>query len=307
MFYPYYEDPDKFTPNSESIQSWLKTRKNRSSNKPGIFETTEYKKDQLWSWASILIELSALYFTLQGAFRTYKQTGNIWIVWIALIAVLLFIAFDIIGIMLHGHDKPHRTIDRAMYLVHPDPAEKVKIYDRLKETTMREFFGILLLSISAALKIGALWYFLVMSNIQLLIVFTIFYIIVIYIHSAHTVYWWPALNLKISIRKQHKKWKEYYSKGLITPSENTIDSTNVISYPFHSNTTLNHTIQTCVEGRIKVIQEKSGEFILQVAGPLWDENIVHLCTQWGEKNLDDLIHSCIKVQLMQCNQIVPNS
>jgi len=307
MNFPYYKDADKFTPTSDAIQQWLKTRKNNSSNKPGIFETTDFKKDQIWSITSFLIELSALYFTIQGAIRTFNANGNIWYVWFALITVVLFIGFDIIGIMLHGHDKAQRTINKSLYLVHPSPTVKVEIFDSLKETTMREFFGVLLLSISAVLKIGALWFFLVLSyNYSMLTVFTILYIIVIYIHASHTVYWWPAFVLKNTIRKQYKRWYEYHSKGLPARPENTINESNIIRYVFHSNANVQKVIQTCENNRIKVVPQNNNYYMLEVAGPLWDENIVLLCTQWGQVDQEALIHSCITVQLLQCGTIVPS-
>jgi hypothetical protein len=307
MYHPYYEDAHLFTPKSESVQAWLKTRKKNSSNKPGIFETTEFKKDQIWSFASILIEISALYFTFQGAYKSYLQTGNIWIVWVALIAVALFVGFDIIGIMLHGHDKAEKTIDRSMYIVHPDSNVRLQIYNRMNETTIREFFGILLLCISAFLKIGALWYFFQMSNIPILIVFTFLYIIVIYIHAQHTVYWWPALKLKISIKKQYRNWKKLHLLNLPTPSANTIDSTQIINYPFTSNNKISSQtiISSCENNRISVSSDGNGNYTLTSVGPLWDENIVYLCSQWGQNNQDDLIHACIRVQLMQCGFVVP--
>jgi hypothetical protein len=304
MYYPYYKDASKFVPDSKSIQLWQKTRKNNSDNKPGIFETTDFTKDQLWSIASILIELSALYFTFQGAYKSYLQTGNIWVVWIALIAVFLFIAFDLIGIMLHGHDKSQRTITKSHYLVEKDDNVRLKLYNQLKEITMREFFGLLLLSISALLKIAALWYFFQLSNVQLLVVFTLLYLIVIYIHSVHTVYWWPALKLKMSIKKQYRNWKILHDKSLPTPQNNTINSNNVIRFQFYSSLGLDYIISTCEDDRIKVIPTGSGNFTLEVTGPLWDENIVHLCSQWGDIAQQDLLHSCIKVQLMQCGVLV---
>lgn len=192
MQYPYYPSPDKFIPNSASINAWLKTRKNNSSNKPGIFETVDYNRDRNWSIASILIELAAFYFTFQGAYSTYLKTGNFIIIIAAMIIVSLFIIFDVVGIMLHGQDKPQNTINKSQYLVTVNPNQKAKLYDSLKETTWREFLGFMLLSISAIMKIFALWYFFQMSSIQLLVVFIILYLLVIYIHSVHTVFWWPA-------------------------------------------------------------------------------------------------------------------
>ena len=305
MQYPYYPNPDKFIPDSSSIDAWLKTRKNNSENKPGIFETVDYNRDRNWSIASILIELAAFYFTFIGAFSTYKKNGDIRLIIIALVIVLLFVIFDIIGIMLHGQDKPTKTINRSLYLVTTDPTQKAQIYESLKETTWREFLGFMLLSISAVMKIFALWYFFQLSSIQILVIFTILYVLVIYIHSVHTVYWWPARKLKKSIGKQSAKFEEYFAQSLPTNAANTISSMNHYTFSFNSQGVLNEqVISTCANGRIKVISEGKGNYTLIALGPIWDENIVHLASQWDQQYVTDLINACITVQLLQNNVIV---
>jgi hypothetical protein len=302
MQYPYYSNPDKFIPDSSSIDAWLKTRKNNSENKPGIFETVDFNRDRNWSIASILIELAAFYFTFIGAFSTYKKNGDIRLVIIALVIVLLFVIFDIIGIMLHGQDKPRKTINRSLYLVTTDLTQKAQIYESLKETTWREFLGFMLLSISAVMKIFALWYFFQLSSVQILVIFTILYVLVIYIHSVHTVYWWPARKLKKSIRKQSSKFEEYFAQNLPTNAANTISSMNQYSFSFNSHCALSESvISTCANGRIKVVSEGNGNYTLNALGPIWDENIVHLASQWDQQYVTDLINACITVQLLQNN------
>jgi hypothetical protein len=312
MQHPYYPNPDKFIPNAASVNAWLKTRKNNSANKPGIFETVDYNRDRNWSIASILIELSAFYITLWGAYQVYLSNGIFLRVIAALVVVILFVIFDVFGIMLHGQDKPKKTINKSLYLVTSDRDQKLEIYNSLKETTWKEFLGFLLLSISAAMKIFALWFFLQVSNIQTLIIFTILYILVIYIHSAHTVYWWPALQLKKSISKQSEKFEEHLKENLPTNPANTVDGQNQYSFSFQSNGKLDSAqINGSSEGRVKVISNGENNYTLLVKGLLWDENIVSLAGQWENEFVGDLINACITVQLLQNNVIVngaiPNS
>jgi hypothetical protein len=312
MQYPYYPNPDKFIPNSASINAWLKTRKNNSENKPGIFETVNYNSDRIWSIASILIELAAFYFTFFGAYATYKKTGDIRLVIVALIVVLLFVIFDVIGIMLHGQDKPKKTINRSLYIVTSNPQQKALIYEELKQTTWREFLGFMLLIISAIMKIFALWYFFQMTSIQILVIFTILYVLVIYIHSVHTVFWWPAFKLKRSIKKQSDKFEEYFSKNLPTDPSNTIDSQHQFSFTFQSKCHLvENKIEGSPEGRINIISSGNGKFTLNVIGLIWDDNIVNLAGKWDPHYVSDLLNACITVQLLQNNVIVngtnPNS
>jgi hypothetical protein len=304
MQHPYYPNPDKFKPNGASINAWLKTRKNNSSNKPGIFETVDYQRDRNWSVASILIELAAFLFTFYGAYLQYKVNGYIFPLIAALIVVILFILFDVLGIMLHGHDKPKRVLDRSEFIVTQNPQIKKVIYERLKETTWREFLGFMLLTLSAILKIFALYFFLQMTNVQILIVFTILYLLVIYIHSYHTVYWWPAKKLMNSIKKQSDNFQEYHKQNLPTNINNTIDAGDHWSYSFTSKCKLSENrIEGSSEGRVNVVNIDGNNYLLNCTGLLWDENIVSLVGQWEKEYVNDLIHACITVQLLQVNVI----
>jgi hypothetical protein len=304
MQHPYYTNPDKFKPNASTIKAWLKTRKNNNSNKPGIFETVDYYRDQKWSLVSIFIELAAFAVTFYGAYEQFKSNGDLFTLILALFVVLLFVAFDIIGIMLHGEDKPKRTKDKSEYLVTIDPNSKREIYERLKVTTWKEFLGFMLLCLSAVLKILALYWFFQRSNLPLLIVFTITYILVIYIHSYHTVYWWPARRLKKSIKKQSEEFEEYYQNNLPTKIENTIDSTDHIMFNFQSKGKISgNKIEGSNEGRIFVLYNGGTDYTLHATGLLWDENIVNLAGKWENEFITDLIHACIKVQLLQLDTI----
>jgi hypothetical protein len=305
MKYPYYPNPDKFIPNSASINAWLKTRKNNSSNKPGIFETVDFNRDRNWSIASILIELAAFYFTFQGAYSTYLKTGHLGIIIYALIIVSLFIIFDVMGIMLHGQDKPQKTLNKSLYLVTLDQIEKGRLYNSLKETTWREFIGFMLLSISATLKIFALWKFLQGAEIYFLIIFGFLYVLVIYIHIFHTVYWWPARRLKKSIKNQSDIFDEYFLKNLPTNPENTITTIQHYSFAFTSKYQMpENCIKTCTNDRINIVNNGNGNYVLNTIGTLWDENIVKLSSQWSQQYVSDLINACITVQLLQNGKVV---
>ncbi len=306
MQHPYYTNPDQFQPKTSSVAKWLSTRKKGNDNKPGIFETVDYSRDRNWSYFALLIELAAFYFTFGGAYELYQTSGDIWVVVQALIVVILFVVLDFLGIMLHGQDKPQKVINQSLYLVTQNPNIKLQIYNSLKATTWREFIGFLLLSLSAVLKIFALWFFFQRANLSFLIVFSILYIAVIYIHSVHTVYWWPAFKLDRSIKKQLRIFNELFDKGLLTDPSNTVS--NQISFPFSSSYIMSTgSIQTCANGRINVVSNGNGNYILNAKGILWDENIVLLTSQWDQKYVDDLIKACITVQLMQNNIIVDGS
>lgn len=303
MQHPYYLNPDKFKPNTASINDWLKTRKNNSENKPGIFETVDYKSDRNWSIASILIELLAFSLTFLGAYTTVLKNGQIMFLFGAMVVVLLFIVLDIFGIMLHLKDKSRKTKNKSQYVVEEKSDIKTILYESLKETTWREFVGYMLLIISAIMKIFALMFYLQWSNEWILIIFTILYLLVVYIHAEHTVYWWPAFRLKKLINKQSDKFEEYLEQNLPTEPENTISNTYTHKHRFKSLYEMEEkSINTCANDRINIVNNGNGNYLLNAKGLIWDENIVDLSLQWGPNYTSDLINACINVQLVQVGE-----
>jgi hypothetical protein len=131
------------------------------------------------------------------------------------------------------------------------------------------------------------------------------YVLVIYIHIFHTVYWWPARKLKKSIKKQSDNFQQFLSLNLPTDPANTITTLHHYSLAFSSEYQMpENLINTCANGRINIVNKGKGKYVLNAIGTLWDENIVHLSGQWGNEYASDLINACITVQLLQNNIIV---
>lgn len=301
MQHPYYPQPDKFIPDSNSISTWLKTRKNGSDNKPGIFETVNYKSDKNWSIGAILIEFLAFYMTIYGAYIRYLSNHNIGAIILSAIIVFLFIVFDIFGIMLHSHDFPEKVKNKSIYKVVNDSGEKKIIYNKLKEYTWREFFGILMLIISAGLKVFALVFFY-RGNIQIIVIFTMLYFLVVYIHSVHSVYWLPALKLNLSLKKQYRIFNEYYQKNLPTSPKNTVSGPISINFVSSFPQEINEI--TTPDKRVLVKNVSKNSYEITCLGLLWDEDIAFLSSKWQQENNSDLLDACIKLQLLQLGTIV---
>lgn len=301
MQHPYYPQPDKFIPDSNSISTWLKTRKNGNDNKPGIFETVNYKSDKNWSIGAILIELSAFYLTISGAYSYYLTSQKLGVIILPTIIVFLFIVFDIFGIMLHSHDFPEKVKNKSIYKVLNDSDEKKIIYNKLKEYTWREFFGILMLIISAGLKVFALVFYY-RSNIQITLIFTMLYLLVVYIHSVHTVYWLPALKLNLSLKKQYRTFNEYYQKDLPTSPKNTVSGPISINFISSFQQEINEI--TTPDKRVSIKNISKNTYEISCLGLLWDEDIAFLSSKWQQENNSDLLDACIKLQLLQLGTIV---
>ena len=72
---PNYPQPDKFQASQETLNQWLKTRKNENDENPGFFSSTGFSKDQSWTTLAIIIELIALTTTLLGSYATVGSKG----------------------------------------------------------------------------------------------------------------------------------------------------------------------------------------------------------------------------------------
>jgi hypothetical protein len=209
-----YPMPGQFMPSVATLKSWLRTRKSKSQNLPGIFDTVDYSTDTTWAMFSILVELAAFVFTIWGAWSLYLKNHSMLILSSAIIIVFLFIAFDILGIMLHGQDKPQKVELRNRIAISHDLIQKEVLYKQLNQITWREFMGFMMLIISSILKILAISVFFSKSGVPLLVILVLFYLVVIYIHGFHTGYWWAELTLNSKIKKEYQNFLDCHTKGV---------------------------------------------------------------------------------------------
>jgi hypothetical protein len=154
------------------------------------------------------------------------------------------------------------------------------------------------------MKIFALYFFLHLINLQVFVIFTILYTLVIYIHSAHTVYWWPAFKLNLTIKKQAAKFEEYHGAGLPTEPGNTVTQTDNYTFQSKGKITGGKTIiDRSNNSRVTLNLNTDGTYTLKSTGLLWDEEIVQLAQEWEPEYIQDLINACIYLQLLQLQNI----
>ncbi len=156
---PYYENNRQFMPSNETLYQWMKTRKTQSTSIPGLFETIGFATDQLWAIIAVLIESAALILTTYGAWQIYLSNHILPIFVTAIIVVVLFIAFDIIGIMLHGYESPRKVEIKNKLIAEKDLNARKKLIRELESITWRQFLGTMLFLLSGALKIVAIMYY----------------------------------------------------------------------------------------------------------------------------------------------------
>ena len=306
---PYFEMPMQFMPSQLTLNAWLKTRKSNNQNKPGIFETVEFAGDTVWSMVAIAIEFSAFFLTLFGAWQIYKENQNMPMLISALIIVFLFIAFDIIGIMLHGQDNPDKVKLRSEMVISHDPAIKAHILKKSKEIGWREFLGFMLLIVSGILKILAISvFFKSQSGMAAIIILILFYLVVIYIHAYHTGYWWAARNVKGRIKRDYNEFLEHQKANtpnpfLVTGSQQVLFN-SIVPMGINISST-NHGRQTIDLIGNSVAQDGSSIFSYKLCstGCLFDHEIVSMAAAYNPVFSTALIEACIKMQFQQLGVI----
>lgn len=300
----YYDNANKFKPSVDTLKKWLKTRKAKLGIKPGLFETVDSSTDQLWSIIALLIEMTALGLTLYGAWTKYLITGKVAIMILAGILVFLFIVFDYIGILLHIHDEPDKVITRNTIKITSDSTRLKILYGNLEAISWRRFTSYILLFLSALLKIIALLQF-VGSSALVIIILTLFYLVVIYIHSQHTGYFLSYLSFNRALKLEYKEWLSSNTNGLtnqfqITQPDQIVFTTNAPLFPIENKLFQN--------GRQKIYftqktsnsdSSVSFEYTLTTEGCLWDEDITILISFFNPHLTMPIVENCIRLQFTQ--------
>lgn len=309
MTSPYYKDAHRFSPSKEALELWMNTRKPGNSiaaGHPGLFTTIEYSKDLAWTLVAGFIELLALVLTTYGALNHYAQQQNTAVLFVTIIAVVLFVAFDLIGVLLHGADRAEKVTSLAKAKVVNDHQQKKDLIKKAEQTTTREFFGTLFLMLSALIKIGAVLLLMaaIGATIPMFVVLVMFYITVIYIHIAHTGYWLEARRTSKKFRREWESWWKDFQES------NVADSV-IQKIVFRSPQPLQR--DELQNGRqvvrsLREVEEdgvKMYELEIESKGIMWDEDVTALLSNVAPGWLQDTLRSaCIRMQLQHMN-IVP--
>lgn len=308
MEYPYYKDQSLFRPSNSTLMQWLRTRKvnNDGSGKPGLFQTVEFAQDQLWSAIALLVELTAIGLTLSGSFAIYSRNPKPIVVILAVIVVLLFVFFDVIGILLHSQDRPDKVIAKNNLVITTSPRDRAILIEKIARITNSEFLGLLLIGLSAALKIFALMQFVVEGSYFIPIIFTIFYLIVFYIHINHTGYWLYALIVSNRLKKEHSRYWDSFTQQI----DNVFSVSEPVVEIFESSQAIPGNQTNLASGRQQVnflqkINAEDGgvlfQYELKSLGILLDEDVNNLLPNLAPAFRKSLIEACIRLQLRQLN------
>jgi hypothetical protein len=199
---PEIIDRFSFMPGTESRQLWLATRKRPFAcgniRLPGFYQTVDYGKDTGWFIMAMVIEIAAFSLTLYGGI----MRGGIYLLGASLI-VVLFLVLDYVGVILYHANAENKCFLRNRFLIE-DGVNRGLIENEMRRGKGKEVFGIIFLFLSSLLKIFAVL-LLTRYSIVFYVILAIFYVLVIYIHMAHTGYWFSEWRTQRKIDRDYRR------------------------------------------------------------------------------------------------------
>ena len=140
-------------------------------------------------------------------------------------------------------------------------------------------------------------------GLPVMLILCLFYVVVIYIHVAHTGYFLAARKSSKMMKSEEDAWWREESQGLNTPLQPDMIVFTSPS-PVPNGTTFQNGRQN-LETQERIETDEGVEFhiTLTTQGLLWDEDIVALLQNFPTNNLfyPALIRACIQLQFTQLN------
>lgn len=288
-----YQNRQNFEPSTATRNAWYKTRKQTTSygptHLPGLFGTNDSSSDTVWFFLALLIEFAAVFITIwSGLSRGFGIAVG------ATIVVILFIVLDYVGILFHSDLSARRTVWRNEILIQQTPQYLAELRGKIANRTLKEDVGVLFLFLSAFLKVFAIVLLNAMfTHPSMIMVFTIFYLIVIYIHANHTGYWLADFNFKRNTIRDYKQWSmgngnnaQIYIHNFQTPYNLQMKVGDVRN--------VNCQTLTC-----QSLSNGIYSFQLTSVGLMWDQDIATLCMGLLHHEKPILALECLQLQLTQ--------
>jgi hypothetical protein len=308
MSFQYYQTKNQFIPDQATLKDWLNTKKSNSPLKPGFFETVDEGKDTAWTVFALFVEVFALVTTLYFGYKSYEINRTLSSLIVPGVVVFFFIAFDVLGILFFGHDRENKVVLRGRIKITQDPLKLAEYHKELNQFTLRQFFGVLFLSVSALLKIFGILMVVkagVSGSLPAIFVMTIFYATVVYIHIAHSGYYFARRRFTRKCNKEWNAWWTAKNAGLPNPFEVKGPSEILFSssQPMTLNSPYVNGFVTIVSLGKQVHNDGSVTFDYKLGcwGCLWDDEIRQLSNAFPQNGSfqADLIKACISLQLSQ--------
>jgi hypothetical protein len=312
---PYYDNRNQFIPSQAVLNDWLNTKKSNNPSKPGLFETVKYTEDAVWTFISLLVELAALSLTFYGAYQTYlkMKVPSISSAFLGpVIVVVLFVFFDVVGIMFHSSERSEKTRIKSQIVFTKAPLLLASLYKKLKLYSGKQFMGVMALIVSAILKIFAVT---IMSPVNgrgavpLILIMSLFYLVVIYVHIYHSGYFLAARRVSKKMKKEWDTWFQMNQQGLPTPlnvhAVNSVIFSSPQAMPNGNSFQMGFQTITFIGRHQDSAGAVSFNYQLDSLGCMWDSDVVPLYSAFAPGHFQSsLLEACVQLQLSQLGIIV---
>jgi hypothetical protein len=312
---PIIENRQDFEPSADARKNWLATRKKTYPYAlPGFYNTIDNQKDSGWFILAACIEAAAIILTLYGGIsksmtRGFSHGGVIYLAG-SIILIFMFFICDFVGIYFYHRNVGERCLIRNKIRLETDPGAQEGLRNDLSKGVFFKVMGVILIVISALLKIGAI-FLLGSFALFFYVIMAILYLIVIYIHLAHTGYYLAETSTERIFKKQHNEW----SNGRKNATNINLPGGHVkyeITIPkpittFESEIKLkteNNIIQGGNHHYIRLEEEKKVDeekiiyvYILEATGLLIDDDINSLTRGQTPQAGNIIAEACLRHQL----------
>ena len=289
----YYQNRQSFEPSAAARTAWYKTRKQTTSygatHLTGLFGTVDSSLDTIWFSMAMIIELAAVIITIWSGLSRGLGTAIG-----ATIVVALFIVLDYVGILFHTHLSANRTLWKNQILIPQTPQYLAFLKESLSMRTSKEDVGVLFLFLSAFLKVFAIVLLNAMfTHPAMIIIFSIFYLIVIYIHANHTGFWLANYNFRRIVDLDYKQWSAG-NGGLAQIYIHNFQTPYSLQMKVGDVRNVNCQTLTC-----QAFENGLYSFQLISVGLMWDQDIATICMGLLHQEKPVLAIECLQLQLTQ--------
>jgi hypothetical protein len=300
----YYDQPDKFQPSAVTIQKWLATKKKttdfNNTTLPGYFNS-DGNIQRLLIFIAASIETIAFVLTIYGGYSKSLIRHDYRFLFGGVIVAILFVLLDMIGVYFYHLKDTKILLLKNTEVASNNPNQIGLIRIDLAKPNLSKVVAIVLLFLSAALKIAALAALLTMfKNPILASVVGLFYCFVIYIHASQTGWWIKEVQFKRSVKRDYTEYLK------TSNSTSVVNAAKSYTHSFQLKFQLS-SLQQGVPKHVSNHQllflgkDSSGLYNYQIncLGLLWDEDIVTFCNGLLQQEKDILAVECLNLQLTQ--------
>lgn len=286
-------DSNVFEPDFRTKQRWIATRKNEHHTETvhlnGFYQDGTSKNDKILFWIAMIMEIIVVIFILVGGLSKRDFGMKLF----AIFDVIALIALDGAGaFFVHLMKGPYCLLDNKIIA---EPSEK-RAYELEKTHKWAYPLGVFFIILSAICKaIGVLLFTKIRMTI--FVVLLLLYIFIVYIHVAHTGYFFAGLLFNKSINNQLNIFTINKHKG-----KSSIYTARILEHKFTANNDLDIKISDP-----KKVGNHAIEFIgfennlyhykLITVGVLEDSEIFQFLAGRSKEQQKYIAHACLYHQV----------